>query len=143
MKKIEKEKKNKKKEEKKIEKKKEKEKGLLASPGEINIPSDYGNVSTSFNVANLSLFETDNEDLDSRSNLVQEGGDDSNPPMAINLDVQMGLRGPITQAKAKKTQGSLGQVILSNLASIGPNDNMRPTNCLLVEDEPFEGHDQA
>ncbi|KAF1854644.1 hypothetical protein Lal_00008673 [Lupinus albus] len=106
----------------------------------INIPSDYGNVSASFNVADISLFETGNEDLDSRSNSVQEGGDDSNPPMTINLDDLMGLRGPITRARAKKAQSTLGQLVLILQTSLGPNNHMRPINSLLIEDEPFEGH---
>ncbi|KAF1862484.1 hypothetical protein Lal_00045014 [Lupinus albus] len=106
----------------------------------INIPSDYGNVNASFNVADISPFETGNEDLDSRSNSVQEGGDYSNPPKAINLDDLMGLRGPITRVRAKKVQSTLGQHVLSLQTSLGPNNHMRPINCLLIEDEPFEGH---
>ncbi|KAF1870786.1 hypothetical protein Lal_00039436 [Lupinus albus] len=66
---------------------------------------------------------------------------DGDPPRPINLDDLMGLDGPITRARGKKAQGTLGQLILSTLASIGPSEDMRPTNCLLIKDEPFEGHD--
>ncbi|KAF1870787.1 hypothetical protein Lal_00039437 [Lupinus albus] len=66
----------------------------------------------------------------------------SNPPMAINLDDLMGLIGPISRAKAKKSQSILGQLVLSLQVSLGPSDNTRPINCILVEDEPFEGHNQ-
>ncbi|KAE9610837.1 hypothetical protein Lalb_Chr07g0190951 [Lupinus albus] len=68
----------------------------------IDIPNGYGNVSASLNVTNLSPFETCNEDLDSKSNSVQEGEDDSNPPRVINLDDLKGLGGPITRVRTKK-----------------------------------------
>ncbi|KAF1877523.1 hypothetical protein Lal_00040239 [Lupinus albus] len=61
----------------------------------------------------------------------------------MNLDDLMGPSRPITRARAKKAQGTLGQLTLSFLASNGPSDNMRPTNCLLIEDEPFEVQLQA
>ncbi|KAF1869509.1 hypothetical protein Lal_00043716 [Lupinus albus] len=86
----------------------------------IDIPSDYGYVSATFNVADLSLFDTGNKDLDSRSNSVQEGGDDSNPPRPINLDDLVGLGGAITRARAKKAQATLGQLVLNIQAAIGP-----------------------
>ncbi|KAF1881979.1 hypothetical protein Lal_00038623 [Lupinus albus] len=82
------------------------------------------------------------EDLDSRSNPTQEGGDDGDPPKSINMDELMGLGGPMTRAKAKKARDTLGQVILSIHTSIGPSDNSRPINCLMLEATSLEGYGQ-
>ncbi|KAF1884250.1 hypothetical protein Lal_00043536, partial [Lupinus albus] len=84
-----------------------------------------------------------NEDLDSRSNSVQEGGDDSNPLRPINVDDLVGLGGAITRARAKKAQGTLDQLVLNIQAATGPSDSTRPITCLIFEDMSLEGYGQA
>ena len=77
----------------------------------LELLSEYGNVSSTFNVSDLSLFDVGNEDdrADLRTNPFEERGNDVNPspkPKEIQdpLVVQEGL---ITRSKSKKLQEAI------------------------------------
>ncbi|KAF1854589.1 hypothetical protein Lal_00046517 [Lupinus albus] len=68
---------------------------------------------------------------------------DGDSPKSINLDELMGLGGPMTRAKAKKSRNTLGQPMLHIQTSIGPSVDTKPINCLMLEEAtPLEGHGQ-
>ena len=82
----------------------------------LELPSEYGNISATFNVSDLSLFNVSDEDdgLDSRTDPFQERGNDVNPNSRTKpnkfQDVNEPLRvqeGPITRSKFKKLQEAL------------------------------------
>ncbi|KAK7321235.1 hypothetical protein VNO77_31672 [Canavalia gladiata] len=81
----------------------------------IDLPSSYGHVSATFNVTDLSLFDTD--DLqDSRTNPLGEGGNDVNLGTTINKrdhlrDYLQGMKGPMTRNKTKHMEQSLEGLI--------------------------------
>jgi len=63
----------------------------------IDLPGEYG-VSTTFNVANLTLFDTD---FDSRSNTFEERGDDVDQPRHTSKDPLHVPNDPMTRSKTK------------------------------------------
>ena len=82
----------------------------------LELPSEYGNISVTFNVSDLSLFDVGNEDdgLDSRTNPFKERGNDVNPNSRTKpnkfQDANEPLKvqeGPITRSKSKKLQEAL------------------------------------
>ncbi|XP_019432693.1 PREDICTED: uncharacterized protein LOC109339666 [Lupinus angustifolius] len=76
--------------------------GLLCVVNKVNynvykleLPSEYGNISATFNVSNLTPFDT--------------GGDDVNPnEPKLDNDELRGIGGPVTRARAKRIQNILG-----------------------------------
>ena len=76
----------------------------------IDLPSEYGNVSATFNVADLSLFDV-GDASDSRTNPLEEGrnGRDST---SLSKDSLHGIEGPMTRAKTKKMQQALQGLII-------------------------------
>ena len=78
--------------------------------------SECGNISATFNVSDLSLFDVGDEDdgLDSRTNPFKERGNDVNPNSRTKpnkfQDANEPLRdqeGPIIRSKSKKLQEAL------------------------------------
>lgn len=66
----------------------------------MDLPSDYGNVSSTFNLVDLSLYDVGDR-LDSRMNPFQEGGNIGDPtswPMETLSDI----RGLMTRSKTKR-----------------------------------------
>ena len=85
----------------------------------LDLPIEYGNVSTTFNVSNLSLFDVGE---DSRTNPFKERGNDENMELqeltsatsassSSNKDPLYIHRGLITKAKAKKMKEALTSLI--------------------------------
>ena len=77
----------------------------------LELPSEYGNVSATFNVSDLSLFDVGDEDdgADLRTNPFEERGNDVNPsskPKEIQ-DPLIVQEGPITRSKSKKLQEAI------------------------------------
>ena len=79
----------------------------------IDLPSKYGNVSATFNVADLSLYDAG----DSRTNLFEEGGNDEDQ-RASNVrennfnDPLHGLGGPTTRTRAKRAKEALYGLVM-------------------------------
>jgi len=83
----------------------------------IDLPSNYGNVSVTFNVADLSLFDVG----DSRTNPFEEGGNNgdrgagqmvqANIPK-YSQDPLQGIGGPMTRAKTKRMKEALQGLIM-------------------------------
>ena len=84
----------------------------------IDLPSEYGNVSATFNVADLSLYDVG----DSRTNLFEEGGNDEHQGEhtqgARDLsakDPLQGFDGPMTRARSRKAKEALQGIVLEAL----------------------------
>lgn len=75
----------------------------IALPGESSI-------SATFNVADLTPFDVGEEDENSRSNSLKEGGDDEDIRSKDDEALQ-GLGGPMTRARAKRAKDALNQVV--------------------------------
>ena len=73
----------------------------------IDLPNSYGNVSTTFNVADLSLFDVG----DSRTNPSQEGGNDGDQ-VTSHQDPLQGIGSPMTRARAKKMKEALQGLVM-------------------------------
>ena len=74
----------------------------------LELPSKYGNVSATFNVSDLSLFDV-GDGADLRTNPFEERGNDVNPspkPKEIQ-DPLVVQAGPITRSKSKKLQEAI------------------------------------
>ncbi|XP_019435366.1 PREDICTED: uncharacterized protein LOC109341851, partial [Lupinus angustifolius] len=87
----------------------------------LDLPGEYGNISATFNVADLSLFDAGDEDIaesDSRSNPVQEGGDDVTLPRAYNEEDLIGLGGPMTRSKSNGGESPRTAAYLQSLHEI-------------------------
>ena len=69
----------------------------------IDLPGEY-NVSATFNVADLTLFDTD---FDSRSNHFEERGDDVDQPRNTSKDPVHFSNGPMTRSKTKTLKDAL------------------------------------
>ena len=76
----------------------------------LDLPNNYGNVSATFNVADLSLFDV-GDGFDSRTNHLEEGGNDRDPP-SQSKDPLQGIGGPMTRAKAKRMKQALQGLIM-------------------------------
>jgi hypothetical protein len=73
----------------------------------LDLPAEFG-VSTSFNVADLKPYRTEDEELPSRTTSLQEGEDDEDITMSMTTPVApphqaplLSLAGPITRARAR------------------------------------------
>ena len=79
----------------------------------IDLPSHYGNVSATFNVSDLSLYDAG----DSRTNLFKEGGNDGDQ-LASRIqepksnDPLQGIGGPMTRARAKRVSETLQGLVM-------------------------------
>ena len=78
----------------------------------IDLPGEYGNVSATFNVADLSLYDAG----DSRANPFEEGGNDGDhaaaPASNQPRDLLQGLGGPMTRARSKRMKEALQGLIM-------------------------------
>jgi hypothetical protein len=75
----------------------------------IDLPGEYG-VSATFNVVDLTLFDTD---FDSRSNPFEERGDDVDQPRNTSNDPLHVANGPMTRSKTKALKEALNKKELS------------------------------
>jgi hypothetical protein len=84
----------------------------------IELPGEYG-VSATFNVADLTPFDV-GDDLNSRSNSLQEGGNDEDINQKVLNDEIQDLEGPMTRARVKKVK----EVLINLMAAKDQNDEM-------------------
>ncbi|RDX76440.1 hypothetical protein CR513_43570, partial [Mucuna pruriens] len=73
----------------------------------IDLPGEY-NISASFNVSDLTLFDADDDAFDLRANPLQEGGSDEDMTKSVALE---GLGGPMTRARIKRVKEAIQQVL--------------------------------
>ena len=66
----------------------------------LDLPRECGNISATFNVADLSFFDVGSES-DSRMNPFKEGGNDGGATSPSNDPLQ-GIGGPTTRSKIKR-----------------------------------------
>nr|KYP31454.1 Transposon Ty3-I Gag-Pol polyprotein [Cajanus cajan] len=94
----------------------------------IELLGEY-NISSTFNVSDLSLFDVDDGDFDLRTNSSQEGGNDED--MGKDLGALKGLGGPMTRARTKRAKDALQQVAALILEEM-PNDEdkAKMVNCI-------------
>ncbi|RDX99973.1 hypothetical protein CR513_16903, partial [Mucuna pruriens] len=71
----------------------------------LDLPTTYDHISSTFNVADLSLSNVD-EEFDSRTNPFEDGGNDRDPTNKVN-DNLCDTRGPMTRFKTKMIKQSL------------------------------------
>ncbi|XP_042011986.1 uncharacterized protein LOC121760370 [Salvia splendens] len=77
----------------------------------VDLPGEY-NVSSTFNVSDLSPFDVLGVDLDLRTNPLQEEGDDANPQVSHHLiNPTKDIHRPTTRAMTKKMQEALSTFI--------------------------------
>lgn len=97
----------------------------------IALPGEYG-VSATFNVADLSLFDSGDEDFISRSKSLKEGGDDEDIMSKDTNEALQGLGGPMTRARAKKAREALHQMVTTIMEARPKLEGMEPklVNCL-------------
>jgi hypothetical protein len=84
----------------------------------IELPGEYG-VSATFNVADLTPFDV-GDDLNSRSNSLQEGGNDEDINQEVLNDEIQDLEGPMTRARVKKVK----EVLINLMAAKDQNDEV-------------------
>jgi hypothetical protein len=75
----------------------------------IDLSGEFG-VSATFNVADLTLFDTD---FDSRSNPFKERGDDADQPRNTSKDPLHVPNGPMTRSKTKALKEALNALVLN------------------------------
>jgi hypothetical protein len=73
----------------------------------IDLPGEYS-VSATFNVADLTLFDTD---FDSRSNPFEERGDDVDQPRNTSNDPLHVPNGPMARSKTKALKEALNALV--------------------------------
>lgn len=76
----------------------------------LDLPSEYGNISATFNVADLSLFDVGNGS-DSRTNPFEEGGNDRDAT-SPSTDPLNGIGSPMTRSKTKRMNEALQGLII-------------------------------
>ena len=76
----------------------------------LDLPSSYGNVSATFNVADLTLFDV-GDGFDSRTNHLEEEGNDRDVTSQLKDPLQ-GIGGPMTRAKTKRMKQALQGLIM-------------------------------
>jgi len=97
----------------------------------INLPGEYG-VSATFNVADLTLFDTD---FDSKSNPFEERGDDMDQPRITSKDPLYVPNGQMTRSKTKALKEALNALVLnvsSKLELKGPLEYQEETLVHLI-----------
>ena len=106
---------------------------------EINLPSTYG-VSSSFNVADLSLFFGVEE---SRMTHFQEGEDDEDtPPEATQVTHKHVYYGPITRSRAKLLQKEVTSFLAETNFNIHENIILPKNSTLILLRCSHEERDQ-
>jgi len=80
----------------------------------IDLPSEY-NVSATFNVSDLSLFDADGGTLDLRTNPFQERGSDEDTTKDKGHEA---LEGPMTRGRLKQTQHVIETRLVICIAAI-------------------------
>jgi hypothetical protein len=80
----------------------------------IELPAEY-NVSSTFNVSDLSLFRAGEEDFDLRTNPLQEGGSAKDMTKGNEQEALQGLGGPMTRARTIKAKETLQQAMTTIL----------------------------
>ena len=101
----------------------------------VELPGEY-NVSSTFNVSDLSLFDADGES-DLRTNPSQEGENDEDMFKSKGKDPLEGLGGPMTRARARKAKEALQQV-LSILFEYKPKfqgEKSKVVSCIMAQME--------
>ena len=101
----------------------------------IELPGEY-NVRTTFNVSDLTLFDTDGE-ANLRINPFEEGESDENMERTKGKEPLEGLGGPMARARTKKAKEALQQV-LTMLFEFRPKlqvEKLRIVNCTLFQEE--------
>ncbi|RDX93870.1 hypothetical protein CR513_23806, partial [Mucuna pruriens] len=85
----------------------------------LDLPTTYDHISSTFNVANLSLFDV-GEEFNLMKNPFEEGGNDKDPTNKANNNLR-GIGSPMTRSKTKMMkQSSLG-------LSLGIKKNIEPS----------------
>ncbi|KAK4269784.1 hypothetical protein QN277_022896 [Acacia crassicarpa] len=107
----------------------------------IDLPGEY-DVSATFKVADLSLFDAGNEDYNLRTNSSEEGGNDEDRggvvTKATNLEDIQDLGGPMTRAKAKKAKEALN-LLVTTLLETSPSLKEEETEMIhLIQIEDLE-----
>jgi len=102
----------------------------------IDLPAEFG-ISATFNVADLSPFDVGDEDFNSRSNSLKEGGDDEDQPRSIDNEAIQGLGGPMTRARTKKANEVLDQMVTTLIEAKSSLERFKPklVNCLIQIEE--------
>ena len=82
----------------------------------LDLPSSYGNVSATFNVANLSLFDV-GDSLDQSTNPFKEGGNNGNQTTTVpnsnhSKDPLQGIGGLMIRAKTKHMKQALQGLVM-------------------------------
>ena len=101
----------------------------------VELTREY-NVSSTFNVFDLSLFDVDGES-DLRTNPSQEGENDEDMTKSKRKDPLEGLGGPMTRARARKAKEALQQV-LSILFEYKPKfqgEKSKVVSCIMAQME--------
>ena len=101
----------------------------------VELPGEY-NVSSTFNVSDLSLFDAEGES-DLRTNPSQEGENDEDMTKSKGKDPLEGLGGPMTRARARKAKEALQQV-LSILFEYKPKfqgEKSKVVSCIMAQME--------
>ncbi|CAJ2636512.1 unnamed protein product [Trifolium pratense] len=107
----------------------------------IELPGEYG-VSAPFNVADLTPFDV-GDDLNLRSNSLQEGGNDEEIIQQDLNEAIQGLGGPMTRERAKKAKEGLTNLITNLMGAEEQNDEIEPRIINLItssEDGTRTGH---
>ncbi|RDX68926.1 hypothetical protein CR513_52031, partial [Mucuna pruriens] len=86
----------------------------------LDLPTAYGNVSSTFNVVDLSLCVV-SEEFDSRMNPFKEGGNDKNPTNKAN-DPLHNIGGPMTRFKTKIMKQFLQGLIVEIKENLEQNE---------------------
>lgn len=76
----------------------------------LDLPNEYGTISSTFNVADLSLFDV-GDGFDSRTNPFEEGGNDEDRS-SPDKDPLQEIGGPMTRSKTKRMKQALQGLIL-------------------------------
>jgi len=76
----------------------------------LDLPREYGNISVTFNVADLSLYDVSNRS-DSKTSPFEEGGIDKGVTSSSN-DPLNEIEGPMTRSKTKRMKQALQGLIL-------------------------------
>ena len=101
----------------------------------IELPGEY-NVSSTFNVSDLSLFDADDES-DLRTNPFQEGENDEDMAADKGKGALGGLGEPMTRARARKAKKALHQLV-SMLLEFKPKaqgERTQMVNCIQAQME--------
>ena len=101
----------------------------------VELPGEY-NVSSTFNVSDLPLFDADGE-FDLRTNPSHEGENDEDMTKSKGKDPLEGLGGPMTRARARKAKEALQQV-LSILFEYKPKfqgEKSKVVSCIMAQME--------